>query len=389
MINTVIIIFSILILLAYFFDLTSTKTRIPTVILLLLLGWAVKEFTILLNIEMPDFSFILPTLGTIGLILIVLEGTLEVEFYKSKIAMVRKSVFGSLLSLFATTIVLSVLFSYFGNHSVKSSIINAIPLGIMSSAIAIPSVRHFSKFNKEFIIYESSLSDIFGVILFNFIALNTTFGFKTFGIFGLELILVSLISAVATLGLSYMLSKIEHHIKFIPIIILVLIIYFISKIYHLPALVFILVFGIFLGNIEGFKRHSWFERFKPDILDKEVQKFKELTTEATFLVRSLFFILFGYLIETREIMNANTFKWAIFVTLTIYVIRVLQLKLSKLPLLPMLFVAPRGIITILLFVSIAPENNIIMVDKSLIIQVIVLTALTMMVGLMATKKHRH
>jgi hypothetical protein len=38
------------------------------------------------------------------------------------------------------------------------------------------------------------------------------------------------------------------------------------------------------------------------LLNKEVAKFKELTIEATFL-GALFFLLFGYLIQTSEIAN--------------------------------------------------------------------------------------
>ena len=55
---------------------------------------------------------------------------------------------------------------------------------------------------------------------------------------------------------------------------------------------------------------------------------------------------------------------------------------------PLLFVAPRGLITILLFLSITPEHNILLVNKSLIIQVILLTAVIMMLGLMITAKQR-
>jgi len=51
----------------------------------------------------------------------------------------------------------------------------------------------------------------------------------------------------------------------------------------------------------------------------------------------------------------------------------------------MLFIAPRGLITILLFLAIEPTQNIPLVNKSLIIQVIILTALVMMLGLMTDK----
>jgi hypothetical protein len=39
----------------------------------------------------------------------------------------------------------------------------------------------------------------------------------------------------------FLLNKIQHHIKFVPIVLLIILIYEISKIFHLPALIFILV----------------------------------------------------------------------------------------------------------------------------------------------------
>ena len=53
---------------------------------------------------------------------------------------------------------------------------------------------------------------------------------------------------------------------------------------------------------------------------------------------------------------------------------------------PLLFVAPRGLITILLFIGIPEALNLPLVNKALIIQVIVLTAFIMMFGLMFNKK---
>ncbi|MCU0354611.1 MAG: sodium:proton antiporter, partial [Cytophagales bacterium] len=49
---------------------------------------------------------------------------------------------------------------------------------------------------------------------------------------------------------------------------------------------------------------------------------------------------------------------------------------------PLLFIAPRGLITILLFLGIPAAQSIDLVNRSLVIQVIVLTALVMMAGLM-------
>lgn len=382
---TIIITFCVLLLIAYVFDLTSSKTKVPSVILLLLLGWTVRQLTKWFDIQLPDFSLVLPVLGTVGLILIVLEGSLELELNKSKFGLIKKSFIGALLPMVAMAFLLAFMFRYFGHFGLKDSLTNAIPFCVISSAIAIPSVRNLLGHNKEFVIYESSFSDILGVLIFNFLALNEIIDILSFGHFALQLLIITVVSLIATIGLSYLLNKIEHHVKFVPIILLVVLIYAVSKIYHLPGLIFILLFGLSIGNLDELKRFKWIEKFKPDELDKEVNKFKELTIEVAFLIRALFFLLFGYLIETSEVLNGDTFLWALAIVFFIFAFRTIQLKLSKLPLHPLLFVAPRGLITILLFLSIEPTHNISLVNKSLIIQVIILTALLMMFGLIADK----
>ncbi|MFL9829259.1 cation:proton antiporter [Flavobacterium sp. ST-87] len=381
---TIIISLCILLLVSYLFDLSASKTKIPSVILLLLLGWIVKEITTFFVIKLPDLSSTLPILGTLGLILIVLEGSLELELNKSKIGLIKKSTLGSFLPLIVMAFTLAYLFYYYTEFDFKTCLSNAIPFCVISSAIAIPSVRNLRQSHKEFVIYESSLSDIFGVIFFNFVAFNTSFGVNTFGYFCLEILIIIIISFVATILLSFLLNKIDHHIKFVPIILLIILIYEISKIFHLPALLFIMVFGLSIGNLDELKNYRWAHQFRLDLLNKEVQKFKELIIEATFLIRALFFLLFGYLIKTSEIINPDSILWALVIVGIALVLRFLQLKISGIPIFPLLFVAPRGLITILLFLSIAPESQIHLVNKSLIIQVILLTAIIMMLGIMLT-----
>ena len=387
MTTTIIITICLLLLLAYIFDISSALTKIPSVILLLLLGWFVKQTVELFSIHIPDLNPLLPILGTIGLILIVLEGSLELELNKSKLAVIKKSSLNALIPMFALAFLFAFAFQFISQASYKIALVNAIPFCVISSAIAIPSVRNLSEFNKEFIIYESSLSDIFGVLFFNFIALNEIINTQSFGNFSLQLLLIIVISFIAVLGLSFLLSRIKHHITFTPIILIVILIYAVSKVYHLPGLIFILVFGLFLGNLDELKRFSWIEKLRPEKLDKEVRKFKEITVEATFLVRALFFILFGYLMDAKEILNPETIPWATGIVLCIILVRWIALKLSKLPSIPLLLVAPRGLITILLFLAILPEQNISIVNKSLIIQTIVLSVLVMMFGLMTGKKN--
>ncbi|UPT70287.1 MAG: hypothetical protein M0D53_14465 [Flavobacterium sp. JAD_PAG50586_2] len=164
MTTAIIISLCILLLFAYVFDLSSAKTKIPSVILLLALGYAVKQASVYFSITIPNLIPLLPILGTIGLILIVLEGSLELELNRSKLPMIGKSSVIALIPMIVGSLGLAFAFQYYGNVSFKIGLANAIPLAIISSAIAIPSAKNLLSKNKEFITYESSLSDIFGVL---------------------------------------------------------------------------------------------------------------------------------------------------------------------------------------------------------------------------------
>jgi len=385
MTTTIIISICVLLLLSYVFDISSSKTKIPSVILLLTVGWLVRQGAIFFELNVPDLSSILPILGTVGLILIVLEGSLELELNRSKLGFIGKTVIISFLPMLLFCFGLAAVFQYFGNISFKDGLANAIPFGVISSAIAIPSVQNLISKDKEFITYESSLSDIFGVIFFNFITLNDNIGTPSVGHFIIELLIILLVTFVATIGLAFLLSKIKHHVKFLPIILIIVLIYAVSKIYHLPGLIFILLFGLFIGNLDEPKNYKFIQKLQPENLNKEVHKFKELTSETAFLIRSLFFLLFGYLIETHELINQETIIWAVTITLSIFVLRFIFLKLFNQNINPLLFIAPRGLITILLFLSIPINQVTSLANKSLILQVIILTALFMMIGLMSNK----
>lgn len=378
---TIAIVICSLLTVALLFDLTASKTKIPSVILLLLLGWLVARAPI----ERPDLSFMLPILGTMGLILIVLEGALELEIDRSKIPLMRKSALAALLPMLVLPLAAAYVATFFGYPSLKNNLVNFIPLFVISSAIAIPTAQNLRPHNREFVIYESSLSDIFGVMLFNFIALNEVIDAAASIEFVKQSFVMLAISLVATLALAWLISNIKHHVKFVPIVLVTVIIYLISKNYHLPSLLFILLFGLFLGNVGLVKTNPRFKFLHPEVLEEEVHRLKDIVAEVAFLVRSLFFLFFGFLLETSELLNTSTMLLAVLITASIFGVRALILKAFKMPMMPLVTIAPRGLITILLFLTIPAEQSIALVNKPLITQVIILTALVMMFGVMFNK----
>ena len=386
MTTSIVISLCILVLIAYLFDISASKTKIPSVILLLILGFVAKVLTNFVGLHLPDLNPIVPILGTIGLILIVLEGSLELEINRQKLPLIFTSSLIALFPLILISFAIAYYLHYVEAVPLKLALSNAIPLCIISSAIAIPSAKNLPYQQREFVTYESSLSDIFGVVFFNFITLNDNIGSQTFGRFSIELMVMLVISFLATLLLAGFLNKIKHHIKFIPMIVILVLIYFISKLFHLPALIFILIFGLFIANIDALRSFSLVNKFHPTQFSKDVHKFREITTELAFLIRALFFIVFGYLIEASDVLNKKTLLLAIGITAFIFILRYVVFRVFKLPVNPLTYIAPRGLITILLFLSVPMEQQIPFINKSLITQIIVLTALVMMFGLMKYKK---
>lgn len=383
---TLIITICILILVAYVFDLTSKHTKIPTVLLLIILGWGMHQLTDFFAIQLPDLSPLVPLFGNIGLILIVLEGGLDLEFNKNKLSILRKTSLAALIPLIALFLIIGFGFNYYFGSGLLNSFINAIPFCIISSAIAIPSVQNLSKDKKEFITYESSLSDIFGVILFNFFTTNDILTGASVGHFFLQIAIILVISFVFSVGLAYLIKRIDHHVKFIPIILMVVLVYAVAETYHLPALVFILIFGIFLNNLDEVRKVPFLRKLEAQKLDNEVHRFRELVGEITFLVRTIFFLLFGYSIDTSIVYNTSSMLLAAEIVGIIFLIRFIQLKLSKIPLLPLLFIAPRGLITILLFISIPAAKTIPFITESLMIQIVIFSSLVLMIGMLFSKK---
>ena len=382
--NAIIISLCLLLLISYMFDVSSPKTKIPSVILLLIVGWAVRQAADFFGISIPNLSPILPIIGTVGLILIVFEGALDLELNRSKKKLIISSISMSLIPMLVLSIGIGLVFDIIFGVEFRQGLLNAVPFAVISSAIAISSAKNLLPKDREFVIYESTFSDIFAVVLFNFIIRNEVIDGNSFVVFGWQLILILVITVIATLGLSLLMSKIRHRVKFVPIILLIILIYAIAKEYQLPALIFIFILGLFIGNLDKFKR--FVDKLQPEIMVKEVVKLNDITTEITFSIRSLFFILFGYLINTHELLNAKTFIIATGILVGIIVLRIIGLKIARQNLNPLLYVAPRGLITILLFITIPDTERISMVNNSLVIQVIVLTALFMMVGLMISKR---
>jgi len=159
---------SVIVILSFFFNLIAHRFNIPSVILLIALGIGIEMGLVNMGINFnEEFEFVfLEVVGLIGLIMIVLEAALDLKLQKEKQWLLIKSFLVALLIFIISSAGIAGLLTYMLNMSFKTALIYGIPLSIMSSAIIIPSVINLTEEKKEFMIYESTFSDIIGILVF-------------------------------------------------------------------------------------------------------------------------------------------------------------------------------------------------------------------------------
>ncbi|ETZ20336.1 MULTISPECIES: sodium:proton antiporter [Pedobacter] len=385
---TTLIILSGLVIFSYLFDLVASKTKLPSVLLLLLLGIGLRVLVDNLKIETFDFLKILPALGTVGLIMIVFEGSLELKYDRDKNKIIKGAFLSALVILIASVSVITFIIYEITGRDLYTCFSNAIPFSVVSSAIAIPSAAALSKKGKEFIIYESSFSDILGIILFNFAISNPHISTSSFTGLGLNTILIVILSAISCIVLLYVMGKISHHIKFFLIISILIMVYAIGQSYHLSALVLILSFGLFLNNADTIK-YAWFRSiFIYKNLSNDLTQLHQLSAESAFILRTFFFVIFGFTMNIYQLNDQIVLVNGLIMLASIFVIRFVYLKIFRRENSGAeAFIAPRGLISILLYFNLPHALKIPEVGTSFLFVVVLGSSLIMSIGLLLTKKY--
>ena len=375
--GVILIILCSLILLGYLLELIAKRLRIPSVLLLIGLGVVLKLVTTYLEIETIDFMRVIPTVGTLGLILIVFEGGLELEYKAEKRSIVRNAFVLSLLILVMTAVGIAGVFMLMTGADFYTSLVNAIPYSVISSAIAIPSARNLSAQSREFITFESSFSDIFGIVFFNYALQNSVLTWPVVGGLLSELTIVTLLSLFFCALLLYLLRSITHHVKFVMIIAFMVLLYAIGKELHLSSLILVLIFGLLVRNIHLIKHPRVKQLFQTDSYKSDFHLLHSITAEGVFLIKTFFFILFGFIIDLNLLTDPVMLTIGGAVLLVIYLARLIALPVIIRKVMPELLFSPRGLISILLYLSLPDALRIPQLHTGLLFFTVLATSLVM------------
>lgn len=410
----IIIAAALIIILSFIFNIISNKTNIPSVLMLIVLGVFIQ-----LVVWSPDTAskssqlmMGLEILGNVGLIFIVLEAALDLKLKKDKIGLISKSFIIALFALLFSSFAIASVFMFLwsdgnGTNNVNwiTSLLYAVPLSIMSSAIIIPSVSKLTKSKKEFMIYESTFSDILGIMFFYFLKNNryVESAEQVFKDVSINIGATVLIALVISYLLVILFQKLQMQAKYFLMFSVLVLLYAIGKMFHLSSLIIILFFGLVLNNSNVFfigplKGLSVGEKLKSSLHELHV-----ITLETAFVLRTFFFVVFGVTISIASLFDYRYGLLSILIVAILFLIRWLMLRIfSGKDISPQLWIAPRGLITVLLFFSIPNgwvdvdgemlneytplyDCTIPFFDQGILLYTILLTSIIMTISLITTR----
>ena len=382
---------SVIIILSFIFSEISKRTNIPSVLMLIILGIVLKIALDTFGLGSVDFFPVLEVLGIVGLIMIVLEAALELELKREKLLPITKAFVIALIGLVGSTWVAAlILHQFIPGMPMNTAWLYATPLSILSSAIIIPSVSGLSSKKKEFHIYESTFSDILGIMLFYFLSGQLEqHGEHSSGFAGFagNLVLTIIISVIASYLIILIFQNIRSHTKLFLLIAVLLLLYSLGKLMHLSSLIIILIFGLTIANMPLFFQGRVGKWLKIEQAKQIYEGLHVITMETAFVIRTFFFVVFGLTISLASLVGINVAIVSGLIILSIYLIRfvVLRLFLGS-DIFPQVFIAPRGLITVLLFYAIPKSATVEGFEPGILLFIIILSSLIMTFAMIYDKR---
>lgn len=383
----ILIVICSLIVLSYLFSIASRYIRVPSVLLLLFAGIGFRAIADANEMSISFSDQLIESLGVVGLIMIVLEAGLDLKVRRDKLKLIRDSFFSAFFIFAISAVLLTFILNYWLNEPLNKCVVYAIPLSIMSSSIVIPSINPLSEQKKEFLVYEASFSDILGIIAFNYFVAGDVLNWRSMETFGINIGLSIVFSIVLSFLLLIILAKTKLNIKFFLIFSLLILIYAGGKIFHLPSLIIILAFGLLINNWEKLKWKKILHYFPHEQVDSLRHLLHSVTAETSFLIRTFFFLLFGFSISLQFLSESEVIVVGSLIVLAMFLVRILYLRFFvRTNLFPESFFIPRGLITIVLFYKIPEHLKLSTFNDGILFYIILTTSVVMTIGMLFYKK---
>ncbi|MBN1115720.1 MAG: cation:proton antiporter [Bacteroidales bacterium] len=313
----------VLIFLSHVFNELFDKTKIPNVLLLLLIGIIIGPVS---GIVTTDFFGKLGNVfTTITLIVILFESGSGLNFKEIKKA-IGSATLLTLLNFIITVLLTSYLSRWLLSIDVMSSVFIGSIVGGTSSAVVIPMVKQLKMGEKStsVLILESALSDVLCLVVGLALLDGITQGVVTVGMV-LSKMWKAFVFAI-TLGLlsGFVWSAVIGKIRSVKnsmftTLAFVFILYGVVELLGLNGGIAVLSFGILLGNVEGFGKTRKFKKLFAFESSGFNPHERDFFSEVVFIMQTYFFVYVGISIQFGSI---SIYAAGLLIVLLIILLRV-------------------------------------------------------------------
>src|SRR3989338_5311748 len=312
------LVFCGIIIIGYIGELFSKKFSIPSTIMLLLIGYLLKVSG---YVDVADLTGLQSLFGTLALIILLFDGgltlnILDVLFKSGRIFLM--SILITVASMFAA----GFLMQGFGFDFLIGAIVGAIAGGIGSTTtISILKGLELPKDVGRFLTLESSITDIFSIILTIVLTQNLSSGFIDVQMIGQGILSTfsvgTLVGIVGGILFISIFSRIEKGYSYMVMLGVILILYALSEFFGGSGAIGVLIFSIMLGNENLVRKIIRIEEASERIF------IREFHTQISFIIRTFFFVFLGIIVNFS---NINNFIIALGLVISFLLIRYLITK---------------------------------------------------------------
>jgi len=300
---------AVIIFIGYYGLLFFKKTKISELVILMLIGLIIGPIMGFLGPgEIQIFQEFLPFFASFALTVILFEGGMHLNFFKTVLSLPSAFVFTTIIFIL-TIVLIGVTWFVFTGDLLVGILIGAI-LGGTSSEVIIPLVSQTSakEETKTLLGLESALTDALCVIVALtmaqiIITLNTGTGNGlSFAQIGSSILGAFSIAAVSGGILGFVWLKLltffeKRPYEYLVTLAVLLFLYSINQYFNGNGAIAALVFGMVLGNSEDLTNML---RLQTKKMENTIKSFQ---AEVTFLVRTFFFVYLGVLFNLNYLKD--------------------------------------------------------------------------------------
>lgn len=318
--STTILIIGLLVFFAHFLSMQFSKTNVPDVLVLMLVGILLGP---LLGVVTPaDFGRVGSLIATIALVVILFEGGTSLN-----LDVLGKSLGTTGLLAIVCLLLTVVIASLVGVIVLGLEPLPAIMLGFIlsgtSSAVVIPMVNALKMTGKPatVLVLESALTDVLCIVgVFALLQIHTQGGVEAGRLVGsvmAALIFATVIGVLGGIGWLLVLGKVRDFPNTISsTLAYVFIVYGVTEMFGFSGAIAALALGITLTNYEklGLNRIPNVDQTLVPLNETDLTFYRE----AVFLLKTYFFVYLGISIQFSDVGMAAT---AIVTVLMVYAMR--------------------------------------------------------------------